>query len=49
MGVSLARLFWIARELCVVTLLYAALMTLPALFLIDAVWNGGRVASLVFP
>ncbi|QIB34663.1 hypothetical protein [Ancylobacter pratisalsi] len=49
MTVSLARLFWIAKELCVVACLYLTLMMIPALYLVDAVWNGGRLVSTVWP
>ncbi|MCJ8141529.1 hypothetical protein MKI84_01205 [Ancylobacter sp. A5.8] len=49
MSVSLGRLFLIAKELCVVACLYLALMVLPALYLVDAVWNGGRLVSIAWP
>jgi len=49
MGAWLDRLYWIASKLFGVALLYMALMTLPALYLIDAIWNRGRVVSMVWP
>lgn len=44
-----ARLLLAVREICVAMAIYLALMAIPALYLTDAIWNGGRLASALFP
>lgn len=38
----------VLRELVTVLALYLALMLIPGLFLLDAIWNRGRLVTLLF-